>query len=107
MDAYKDVVFKAKVSKIYPKKDERNQTFLVEALFNKPPEILYPGLSGEANIVISKKANVLTIPIAYLTSDNKVKTDDGLVFVKTGLQNMDYVEILSGISKETYIYKPE
>ncbi|RED43849.1 multidrug efflux pump subunit AcrA (membrane-fusion protein) [Winogradskyella eximia] len=107
LDAYKDVVFKAKVSKIYPKKDERNQTFLVEALFNKPPEILYPGLSGEANIVISNKANVLTIPIAYLTSDNKVKTDDGLVSVKTGLQNMDYVEILSGITKETYIYKPE
>ena len=107
LDAYAGIVFEAKIAKIYPKKDERNQTFLVEAHFINPPDILYPGLSGEANIVISKKANVLTIPIAYLTSDNKVKTDDGLVYVKTGLQNMDYVEILSGITKETYIYKPE
>ena len=107
LDAYKDMIFKAEISKIYPKKDERNQTFLVEALFVNPPEKLYPGLSGEANVVLSEKDDVLTIPKAYLTSDNKVKTDDGLVSVKTGLQNMEYVEILSGISKDTYIYKPE
>ena len=107
LEAYANSIFKARVSKIYPKKDERNQTFTVEAVFVKPPDILYPGLSGEANIIIAQKEKVLTIPKAYLMDDDKVKTDEGIVKVKTGLQNMDTVEILSGISKHTYIYKPE
>jgi len=107
LDAYNDRIFKGKVSKIYPKKDQRNQTFTVEAVFVSQPEILYPGLSGEANIIIAKKEKVLTIPKSYLLDDNKVKTDEGFVTVKTGLQNMDYIEILSGISKDTYIYKED
>jgi multidrug efflux pump subunit AcrA (membrane-fusion protein) len=106
LDAYDDIIFKGKVSKIYPKKDERNQTFKVEAVFTDQPKVLYPGLSGEANIIIAKKEQVLTIPKTYLIDNNKVKTDEGLIQVKTGLQNMDYVEILSGITKNTYIYKP-
>ena len=107
LDAYNGEVFTAKVSKIYPKKDERNQTFLVEALFNETPEVLYPGLSGEANIIIDTKKQVLTLPKQYLIDDHKVKTDQGIVTVVTGLQSMDMVEILSGITKETWIYKPE
>lgn len=107
LDAYNESVFKAKVSKIYPKKDERNQTFLVEAVFDDSPKVLYPGLSGEANIIIRKKDNALTIPKAYVIDGNKVKTDDGLTTISTGLQNMEYIEVLSGINKDTYIYKPE
>ncbi|MDG1730373.1 MAG: efflux RND transporter periplasmic adaptor subunit [Algibacter sp.] len=107
LDAYKDEVFKGRVSKIYPKKDERNQTFKVEAVFENPPHILYPGLSGEANIIIAKKDRVLTIPKAYLIEGNKVKTDDGLTPISTGMQNMEYIEVLSGITKDTQIYKPE
>ncbi|MEH6537196.1 MAG: efflux RND transporter periplasmic adaptor subunit [Psychroserpens sp.] len=107
LDAYSDEIFKGHVSKIYPKKDERNQTFKVEAVFVNPPDVLYPGLSGEGNIIIAKKNNVLTIPKAYVSQDNKVKTDDGLVTVVTGLQNMEYIEIQSGITKDTYIYKLE
>ena len=107
LEAYNNIVFKGHVSKIYPQKDERNQTFKVEAVFEKTPEILYPGLSGEANIIVAKKDKVLTIPKAYLTNDNKVKTDDGLTPITIGLQNMEYVEILSGITKETFIYNPE
>ncbi|WP_439152294.1 efflux RND transporter periplasmic adaptor subunit [Winogradskyella sp.] len=107
LEAYTGEVFKGKITKIYPKKDERNQTFLVEAVFKNPPEVLYPGLSGEANIVIAKKENSLTIPKSYLIDKNRVKTKDGIVTVTTGLQNMEYVEILSGIDKNTHIYPPE
>ncbi len=107
LDAYNDTIFKGTVSKIYPKKDERNQTFTVEAIFVSQPVVLYPGLSGEANIIIDKKEKVLTIPKVYLIDNTKVKTNEGLVTIKTGLQNMDYIEILSGISKDTYIYKPD
>lgn len=107
LDAYHSKIFKGHVSKIYPKKDERNQTFKVEAVFENVPAILYPGLSGEANIIIAKKDKVLTIPKAYLIDDNKVKTDTGLIPITTGLQNMEYVEVTFGINKDTYIYKPE
>ncbi len=107
LDAYKEEVFTGKVFKIYPKKDERNQTFLVEALFDEAPKTLYPGLSGEANIVIDNRKDVLTIPKEYLIEGNKVKTDDGEITIQTGLQNMDFVEVLSGITEETNIYKPD
>ena len=107
LDAYNGEVFKGKISKILPKKDERNQTFTVEALFDTPPKTLYPGLSGEANIVIAKKDSVLIIPKNYLIDDTKVKTDEGLVSIITGLQNMEFVEVLAGIDSETYIYKPK
>ena len=107
LDAYNGEVFTAKVSKIYPKKDERNQTFMVEALFDKSPEVLYPGLSGEANIIIAQKKGVLTIPKEYLIDDTKVKTEKGTVEIAIGLQSMDTVEVLSGITKDTWIYKPE
>lgn len=107
LDAYQDQVFTGKVTKIYPKKDERNQTFKVEATFDNPPKKLYPGLSGEANIIIAKKENVLTIPKNYITNDHKVKTANGFVQVIIGLQNLEFVEILSGITKDTYLYKLE
>lgn len=107
LDAYSDEVFLAKVSKILPKKDLRNQTFTIEAVFVNPPSKLYSGLSGEANIIVSEKENVLTIPKSYLTSNSQVQTHEGLVTVKTGLENLEFVEILRGIDSETYIYKPK
>ncbi len=107
LDAYKEEIFTGRVSKIYPKKDERNQTFLVEALFDEAPITLYPGLSGEANIIIDNRKNVLTIPKEYVIDGNKVITDDGELIIETGLQNMDLVEVLSGITEETPIYKPK
>jgi HlyD family secretion protein len=107
LDAYKDEVFTATVTKILPKKEERNQTFKVEAVFDSQPNVLYPGLSGEANIVIGKRENVLTIPLDYLMDDNKVKTANGLVTVKTGMRNMEYIEVISGITETTLLYKTD
>lgn len=104
LDAYGDNVFKGKVSRILPKKDEQNQTFTVEALFENQPNTLYPGLSGEANIIIAKKDSVLTLPISYV-KENQVETENGLQSVEVGMQNMEYVEIISGINADTKIYK--
>lgn len=107
LDAYPNKVFTAKVSKIYPQKDERLQTFKIEALFTASPTLLYPGLAGEANIIISEKKETLTIPRNYLLSGNKVITQDGEVQVEVGLQNLDRVEIVSGITATTLITKPK
>ena len=106
LDAYGVAVFEAEISKIYPRKDERSQTFTVEANFQNPPEKLYPGLAGEGNIIIDQKEDALTIPKVYLINGNQVETEEGPVFVKIGLQNLDQVEILEGIDANTIILKP-
>jgi len=107
LDAYHDKVFEASISKIYPRKDERLQTFKVEALFVNPPEVLYPGLSGEGNIIIAQRDNAVVIPKSYLIEGNKVQTANGLIELELGLQNLDQVEILSGIDETVEIIKPE
>lgn len=107
LDAYTGKIFEARVSKIIPKKDERNQTFTVEAIFNNPPKTLYPGLSGEANIIISTREDVLTIPRSYLAEGDSVQTENGFVKVVTGLKTIENIEVVSGISESTAIIKPE
>ena len=107
LDAYSGEVFSARVSKIYPKKDERNQTFLVEAIFEEEPEVLYPGLSGEGNIIIARKKEALVIPRNYLIGKDSVKTEAGIVKVETGLESLDSVEIQKGITAETAVFKPK
>jgi len=103
LDAYPDTVYQARVAKIFPEKDERSLTFKVEAKFVTRPERLLKGLSGEANIVISEKQNVLSLPSQYITEDNKVNTEDGPVMVQTGLRSLDFTEIISGIDSSTVI----
>lgn len=106
LDAYGTETFSATLNKIYPRKDERSQTFKVEALFDTPPSVLYPGLAGEGNIVIAEKEGVLTIPKSYLIGSNKVKTEEGIIPIVLGSENLDRVEVLEGLSANTYIYKP-
>jgi len=107
LDAYPNKVFEAHVDKIIPKKDERSQTFKVEALFKNPPEQLYPGLAGEGNVIVGDNKKALTIPRSYLVNGNRVRTEDGLVEVRAGLGNLEYVEILEGITEATAVLKPE
>ncbi len=106
LDAYPDTVFETTISKIYPQKDERTQTFLVEARFETAPEVLYPGMSGEANIVIARRQGVLTIPKIYLAGKDSVRTRDGMRHVTTGLETLDRVEIISGLEAGTELLKP-
>lgn len=106
LDAYPDSLFHTKIAKIYPQKDERTQTFRVEARFEQAPEVLYPGMSGEANIVIARREKALTIPKAYLSGADSVLTPQGMRAVTTGLETLDRVEVLSGIEPDTKLLMP-
>ena len=106
LDAYPDSLFHTKIAKIYPQKDERTQTFRVEARFEQSPEVLYPGMSGEANIVIARREKALTIPKAYLSGADSVLTPQGMRAVTTGLETLDRVEVLSGIEPDTKLLMP-
>ena len=108
MDSYKGQVFDATVDKIYPIMDERSRTFKIEAHFTNPPQKLYPNLTAEANIIIEIKKNAITIPKAYLIQGKYVLVNkDEKREVKTGLSDYQKVEILSGLTAEETIYKPQ
>lgn len=108
LDSYKDSVFQAIVTKIYPIMNERTKTFKVEAEFVDPPETLYPNITFEANIVLRSKSKALLIPRNYLIDDSKVlKSNGDTVLVKTGMKDYQQVEILSGISVSDELIKPE
>lgn len=107
IDIIKDKVFKAKISKIYPRVNSVDQSFRVEAEFTEEIPSKYSGLSVEANIIIQKKNRTLTIPKSVLVNGDSVmlkrKGKTVKVKVKTGLENMDRVEVISGISEKDEI----
>lgn len=108
MDSYKSQLFEAVVKKINPLMNTQSKSFTVEAAFTKPPPALYPNLTTEANIVIAIKEKALTIPRSYLLEDGYVLlANDEKRKVTTGLKDYQKVEILSGITVNDIIYKPE
>lgn len=106
-DSYKNQVFEAKVSKIYPFMNEKSKSFMIEAEFTKSPLNLFPNLTFEANIVIQEKSKALLIPRTYLIEDTFViKANDEKVKVKVGLNDFQKVEILSGLNPTDELKKP-
>ncbi|MBK6835171.1 MAG: efflux RND transporter periplasmic adaptor subunit [Bacteroidetes bacterium] len=107
MDSYKDEVFTAKLTHIYPIMNERTHTFTVKAAFVEQPKVLYPNLSLEANIVLNTKKNAIVIPKEYLVDGKFVMiSEDEKQEVKIGLKDYKKVEILSGLDSTQFIYKP-
>jgi len=65
-------------------------------------------MSGEANIIISEKTDVLTIPISYLIDGKYVEIENQeRIEVETGVRNLDRVEILSGLKEGDKIVMPK
>lgn len=91
----------AKISEILSAFDQQSQSFLCKAVFNEPLQQALYGTQLEANVFIGEKKNALLIPRAYLGFGNKVKVKgkDQDVTIKPGIISTDYVEVLSGISK--------
>lgn len=107
MDSYKNEVFSAKLTHIYPLINERTHTFTVKANFVEQPKVLYPNLSLEANIVLNTKKNAIVIPKEYLVEGKYVLiSEDEKKEVKTGLKDYKKIEIIEGLDSTQFIYKP-
>ena len=107
LDSYRNKVFEGIILKVEPIMNPRTRTFTVDAGFINAPEILYPNLTVEASILIQKKDRALTIPASYLIGNDKVLTAPKETSqVTTGISNMQWVEILSGLKKDQEIYQP-
>ena len=108
MDSYKGQVFEAKVDKIDPIMNAQSKSFTVEASFINPAPTLYPNLTVEANIIIQVKDRALTIPRNYLLDSNYVllATKEKRKVI-TGLKDYQKVEIVSCLTANDIILKPE
>lgn len=101
LDAYPDRKFKAHITKIYPKLNKAEQSFKVDARFDEQAPAGMYGLNLEANIIIRKAKDVLTIPRAVILTNDSVRiVRDGkemTVKITKGATDLVYVEVLSGI----------
>ncbi|WP_420151801.1 efflux RND transporter periplasmic adaptor subunit [Spirosoma sp.] len=102
-DVYADKVFKAKVSKIFPKLNRTDQSFRVDAEFVGEQPASYYGLTVEANIIISQNKHVLTIPKSYVIGNDSVWVEEAgkkkKIKFRKGAENFDMVEVKSGLSE--------
>jgi len=107
MDSFKDQVFEAKVTRIYPIMNPQSKSFTIEAIFTKAPPKLYPNLTLEANIVTQVKAETLVIPRNYLWLEDWVITEAGdTIPVKVGIKTYQFAEILDGIDEKSALILP-
>lgn len=107
LDSYEDQVFEARVTRVIPWMNQRSKTFVIEAEFVNQPEILYPNMNFEANIIIQSKEEALVIPRRYVLNDSIVMKSNGdKVAIKTGLMDYQFVEVLSGITREDELIIP-
>lgn len=106
-EAYPGRVFSAHIEQIVPLMNERTRNFRVDAAFDQLPEKLFPNMNSEANILIFRKKNALTIPRNYLQDGRFVwVSKEEKREVKIGLKDFQKVEIVSGIDSSTRIFLP-
>ncbi|MFA6261755.1 MAG: efflux RND transporter periplasmic adaptor subunit [Bacteroidia bacterium] len=97
-------IYKARVSKIYPRLNREEQAFRVDAEFDgEKPESFY-GVTVEANIIIQVKPKALTIPKAIVGAGDTVWVEKNgkaqKVHFKKGVESFDDVEVLEGIKAD-------
>ena len=107
LEAFGQKSYKAIVTRISPKMDTRTQTFEVEGEFKELPAQLYMGLTGEGNIIVDERENVLVVPREYLIDGEYLETESGRTKVSTGAISLSSVEIVSGLTEGAKIYKPQ
>ncbi len=107
LDAFPGKVYKARVSKIYPKLNKVEQAFRVDAIFEDIPPVKIYGLNLEANIVVNEFDKVLTIPKKLLLpGDTLLVMKEGKetkVKITRGAEDMEKVQVLSGVDANTEI----
>jgi membrane fusion protein, macrolide-specific efflux system len=107
INTYPNQVFMATVHKIYPGFDEGEQSYIVEAVFDKFPPKMFNGTQLQANIEVGKRENVLIVPSSYLIKGQFVKLESGEEkAVKIGSRTAEWTEIISGLSDKDIIVKP-
>lgn len=108
LNTYPDKDFTATIDKILPAFDETEQSYIVEAKFDKTPKMIFSGTQLQANIETSKRKNVLVIPSSYISKGKFVTLENNEQRqVITGSKDNEWTEIRSGISEKDILIKPK
>ncbi|MEY4110134.1 MAG: hypothetical protein RLZZ46_488, partial [Bacteroidota bacterium] len=109
-EVYGKNIHEAVVTKVYSYISKSEQSFRIDA---QPVDSLLPVLSGgaaEANIIIGSRAKALVIPTSFISQGDSVvvlkDNKEMKIHVKTGMRDLEFVEILSGLDLNTAVYKP-
>lgn len=109
IDAYKNKTFNGSIQETYPRINQNNKTAkIISSIQLDKNTMIYSGMSVEANIIISEKKNTLVIPREFLIDGNKVKIKDKeeLTEIVKGAEDLEFIEIISGIDENTEIVLP-
>ncbi|HAF29537.1 MAG TPA: hypothetical protein DCG75_10860 [Bacteroidales bacterium] len=103
LNTEKNKAYKARISKIYPAFDAKEQSFIAEALFSEPISNLKSGTQLQANIVIRRQKQALVIPTNYILPGDYVITNNKKkkIKVQVGIKTTDWSEIISGLDENT------
>lgn len=100
--AYGAELYPAKIEKVLPNADEKNQQYRAFLQVEIDPDRLIPGLSGEASIIRNRREGSLVIPRAavyngavFLVEGTKVRR----VPVEAGFRGLNVIEIISGLKE--------
>lgn len=110
-EAYPNLFLKGKIKEVYPKISNTNKSIKVMASIVLPPGIsMYAGATLEANIINQKKKNAMVVPRYYLSNDSLIVKKSGKgkkekVKVELGIGNVEFVEVLNGLSLQDEVFK--
>ncbi len=84
--------------------NENVQTFPVKVKFDNPKHLIKPGMSGDAQITVSERKGVISIPINSIhKQDSKIMVNilennkPKEVEIKPGFSTLEYLEVRSGL----------
>jgi macrolide-specific efflux system membrane fusion protein len=100
--------YNAKVSKIYPSFNDKEQSFVIEVSFTNEVPKLLSGTQVQANIVFEERINSLIIPSRFLSENNTIILKSGKEkTIELGIINSEWVEVLKGVDENTTIVLPK
>jgi RND family efflux transporter MFP subunit len=112
LDSYDEKVLTGKVVyvSLTPKSGEIETVYVVKILMDKfDDKLARVGMTGDAKLILSKKDNVPYVPIDFINSDKEGQfvnsgKPGNKVYVETGIESEDFVEILNGINEGETVY---
>lgn len=114
LDSFEDKEFEGRVENIsfVPKSGESGSTYSVKVSFvgvNLVNSKFKIAMTGDAKFVVSEKNDAFYIPTNFLKQDKtgeyiKTNSKNGKVYVKSGLQSEDTIEIIGEINEGQTVY---
>ncbi|MFM8433468.1 MAG: efflux RND transporter periplasmic adaptor subunit [Bacteroidota bacterium] len=108
IDAYPDKPFKGTITEIVPKVILNNKSSRVKADITSIPDCpLFSGMSVEGNIVIGTKKNCLVVPRDYVKNGNQIKVEgeEKPRTIRKGLEDLQHIEVIEGLTGDETIIK--